>query len=100
MRFSTTWRRGRKSSLLATGSVVAMFPDCQVLVVVTVVLVVWDNSDTVIAYSGAPTANCAAEPSVVDCVVVAIGAYGVSAPILCNKLPICEVALTERGSLY
>ena len=32
----------------------------------------------------APTANCAAPPSVVDCVVEAVGAYGVSAPILCN----------------
>ncbi|MFM7984447.1 MAG: hypothetical protein ACKPKO_34490, partial [Candidatus Fonsibacter sp.] len=84
---------------LGGGNVPRVDEDCQVLVVVTVFLVVWD-SDTGITYSGTPTANCAAEPSVVDCVVVAIGAYGVSAPILCNKLPICEVAPTEGAVLY
>ena len=66
-----------------------------VTVVVVAVVVSWDNNDTGITCRAAPTAKCAAEPSVVDCVVVAIGAYGVSAPILCNKLPICEVVLTE-----
>ena len=70
--------------------------DRQVLVVViAVVAVVWDNNDTGITCRAAPTAKCAAEPSVVERSVVAIGAYGVPAPMLCNKLPICEAVLTE-----
>ena len=41
------------------------------------------------------TANGASEPSAMQCAVVAVGTCGVSAPILLNRLPNCELVLTE-----
>ena len=59
-----------------------------------------DRQVTVINNTGntgrlALTANCAAEPSATHCVVEAVGTCGVSAPILLNRLPNCELVLTE-----
>ena len=60
--------------------------DRQILLAVAVaVVVVWDNIDTDTSCRAALAAQCAAVPSAVDRVVVAVGAYGVSAPMLCNK---------------
>ena len=58
-----------------------------------VVVTVINNTGT--TGCAALTANCAAVPSAVDCVVKAIGAYGVTAPMLCNILPNCEDVLTD-----
>ena len=76
----TSW-----NEVVAAGDVPLADEDADVSVVV----------DTGIMYGGAPTAKCAAEPSVVECVVVALGAYGVPAPILCNKLPLLSAGIHQ-----
>ena len=82
---------------LGCGGVPRADEDRQVLgdvaVLVVAVVVVWDNNDTGITCRAALATQCAAEPSVVECVVVAVAACGVPAPMLCNKLPICEFLL-------
>ena len=45
------------------------------------------SNETSYPCRAAPTANRAAVPSAVDCIVVAIDVYGVAAPIICNRLP-------------
>ena len=60
---------------------------------------IWNglNDGTGTARSAVPAAKCAAVPSMVDCSVETIGACGMSAPILCNILPIGGVLLAVRA---
>ena len=52
-------------------------------------------NNTVNMGRAALTANGASEPSATHCVVVSVGTCGVPAPILLNRLPNCELLLTE-----